>query len=62
MESKLLGHTIAAVLLAHHGVKRYYASIDGKIDFDIETSKYPAVILRRIHRAYSNRWIHTQGA
>lgn len=61
MKTTILGHEVAAVLLVHHGLKRYYAQIDGKIDFDIMPAKYPAVILRRIRHAYANQWIHLQG-
>ena len=57
METKFLGHTIGAWKLAGQSSSYYHAFIDGMLDSDIEPSKYPAVVIRRIKSAYANLFI-----
>jgi len=53
----ILGHQLAAHKLAGHFDGLYYAFINGMVDFDIQPSRYPAVTIRRIIKAYANRFI-----
>lgn len=57
MEKQFLGHTIGAWKLAGHFDGLYYAIIDGRVDFEIIPSKYPAVTIKRIESAYAMRFI-----
>ena len=47
------GHEIEAAKLAGAFDGKYYAIVDGLIDFDITPSKYHKVVMRRIVREYS---------
>lgn len=54
MDTNFLGHKIGAWKLAGRFDGLYYAFVDDLIDFDIEPSKYPAVVIRRIKKAWGN--------
>ena len=56
MEEQFLNHTIGAHKLACN-YQGYHAFIDGKVDFDIKPSHYAKVIIKRIKKAYANRFI-----
>lgn len=57
MKEQYLDHTLEAAKLAGVYDGRYYAIIDGLVDFDIRPSKYARVTIRRIYRAWANRLI-----
>jgi len=46
---------IDAVKLAGRFDGMYYADIDGMIDFDIQPSRYPAIVIKRIKGNYYYR-------
>ena len=47
------GRMIEASKLAGLFDSKYYALIDGLVDFDIEPSKYHKVVMRRIWKSYN---------
>lgn len=57
MEKTFLRHKIGAWKLAGHFDGLYYAFIDEMLDTEINPSKYPAVVIRRIKKAYSHMFI-----
>lgn len=57
MDKTLLGHKIGAWKLAGRFDGLYYAFVDDMLDVDIEPSKYPAVVIRRIKKAYTQQFI-----
>lgn len=57
MEKSFLGHKIGAWKLAGHFDGLYYAMIDDMVDFEIQPSKYPQVVINRISHAYAMRFI-----
>lgn len=61
MDVNYLGHIIGAWKLAGLFDGLFYAFIDGNVDFEIEPSRYAAVVLRRIKAAYHQMFIHDQG-
>lgn len=57
MDATFLRHKIGAWKLAGRFDGFYYAFIDNMLDTDIKPSRYPAVVIRRIKKAYYSRFM-----